>query len=313
MKKFIALFAAVMMVTMGASMVAATTPNFNQNQDTDAFVDNTPPVILSGYIEVINQDGVLVWSNNPDTPVGIRATTNGGTYIWESEKLVVYVLIHDDNGESDLWQHTAQAWLSPINALITDLAIDHFTNDEQTEALFKGEKFMPSAVIWQCTHDIYITDVDKYGACATNDGLVIFEPLYINPEMSSTFYDTAGVFDFVMWSWLHAGDVNIPADGNTYIEHVYAVCDDVPVTVDFTLKIHGTDMEGGIGVSHVIPVENIEYSMDDGQTWVTLTNGEVNIGDYVTCTPIGFDFRITVPYIEMGNYAGEVGFAIFAL
>lgn len=318
MKKLVTIFAAIMMIAMGSSIVTATSPQFNENQDMDAFVDNTIPHIVSGYIEVLNQDGICVWSNNPDNPINTRATTNGGTYIWESEKLVVYAVIHDDNGASDLWQHTAQAWLSPNDAFISDMAIVQFLNADETEALFKGEKFIPDATIWQCTHDIYITDVDKYGACADNDGLEIFYPLFINPEMSSTFVGSDGL-DFVLWSYLLAGDIEIPADGNVYIEHVYAECWDylsqgyVAVTVDFILKIHGTDLEGGVGVSHVIPCENVDYSMDGGVTWASLTNGEVELGAYVTCQDILFDFRITVPYIEMGNYAGEVGFSIFAL
>lgn len=312
MKKFVALFAAVMMITVGASMVAATTPEFNENQDMDAFVDNTQPVILGGWIVILNQDGVTVY-NSSDPTTCIRSNS----YVWESEKLVVYVIIHDDNGESDLWQHTAQAWLSPEGILITDLAIAYFTNSEETTAVFKGEKLIPDPLTWQCTHDIYITDVDKYGACATNDGLEIFYPLYINPEMSSTFEGSDGL-DFILWSYLLAGGKDVPADGNTYIDHVLAQCfnsssggyDDV--LVDYLLKIHGTDLEGGIGVSHVIPCENVEYSFDGGP-WTSLTNGEVELGTSVTCTPHLFDFQITVPYIEMGNYAGEVGFGIKAI
>ena len=315
MKKFVALIAAIMMVVMGTSFVTATTPEFNENQDADATVWNTPPYIVDGWIEILDQEANLVWSQL-DPAEGPR----GDSYIWESEKLVVYVIIHDDNGESDLWQHTAQAWLSPEDALITDLAIVEFTNTEGTEALFKGEKFMPSPAIWQCMHDVYITDVDKYGYTATNSGLEIFWTLYINPMMTSTF-----IPESILWDQLFAGAVRVPACTNPHIEHVYAACIDpdtgqeIHVNVNYLLKIHGTDMEGGIGVSHVIPCENIEYQAwkADG-TWIVedltpLTNGEVELGEFIACEDIFFNFFLTVPYVEPGDYHGEVGFCIEAL
>ena len=314
MRKIGAFIATMLMITVGMTFVTATTPEFNENHDLDTYVDNTPPVIIEGWIEILNQSGELVWSSIDSS------LPRADSYIWESEKLIVYAKIHDDNGESDLWQHTVQAWLSPEDAFITDLAIDHFVDGTNNcEAVFKGEKFIPGPDVWQCLHDIYITDTDKYGACADNDELVIFDHLYINPMMSSTFENADGD-DFVKWSLLHAGDEDIPADGNPYTEHVYAKCIDpdtgqaVPVTVNYELWIHGTDLEGGIGVAHVIPCENVEYSMDGGLTWISLTNGEVFLGEYLASQDIIFDFRITVPLnIEMGNYAGEVGFGIKAL
>jgi hypothetical protein len=306
MKKIVAFIAAIMMIAMGSSIAYAATPIFDQNQDMDATIFNTPPYIIGGYIEILNQDGIPVWTSDP-VASGFTPT-RADSYSWESEKLIVYCWIHDDNGESDLWQHTAEAWLSPIGAFISDLAIVEFTHPDGTEALFKGEKLIPGPDIWHCEHDVYITDVDKYGASATNEPFEIFFPLFINPLMSSTF-----VPEFVAWGSLLAGDVNILADSNTHIEHVYAECDGVPVTVNFELKIHGTDLEGGIGTSHVIPCENVEYSQDGGITWVALTNGEVSLGEYVTSQDIPFDFRISVPWIEPGDYYGEVGFGIFAL
>lgn len=308
MKKFVALFAAVMMITVGSSLVAATTPEFNQNQDADATVWNTPPYIIGGYIEILNQDGVLVWSQLDPTN-----STRADSYIWESEKLVVYAWIHDDNGESDLWQHTAEAWLSPDDAFITDLAIVNFTNMNKTEALFKGEKLMPGPEIWYCTHDVYITDVDKYGYTATNDGLEIFYPLYINPAMSSTFKSEQPPYlDTIVWSQVFAGDKQKEADNNPYIEHVLAECAGIPVTINYILGIHGTDLEGGVGTSHVIPVGNVHYRMRGGSK-ENLTNGEVELGQFITCEDILFEFYVDVPWIEPGDYYGQVGFVIKAL
>lgn len=298
MKKILVILTAM---TMIATIGTATTPEFNQNQDADATVVNTPPWIVDGWIVILNQEGVEVW-NQTDPGNSSRADS----YIWESEKLVVYAIIHDDNGESDLWQHTVKAYLSPADNFVTDLALVYFTNDNKTEALFKGEKLIPGPDIWQCDHDVYIEDTDKYGATATNSPYTIFYPLYINPEMSSTFTP-----DRIKWTDLHAGDKDVPADTNTHIEHVYAQCNDIPVYVNYELWIHGTDLEGGIGTSHVIPCENVEYSYLNGP-WTSLTNGEVYLGEHVSCENISFDFRITVPWIEPGDYFGEVGFGIKA-
>ena len=279
----------------------ATTPEFDQNQDAEASVDNTPPEIVSGYIQIMNQKGALVWDQRD--PAG---SARKDSYCFESEKLVIYAIIHDDNGRSDLLQHTARAWLSPIDALITNLAIVEFTNVEGTEALFRGKAFVKSAAVWQCLHDVYITDIDKYGSIAIKNGLVIYDCLKINPEVTSTF-DPA----IVRWSGLKAGDVQKPADTNVHNEHVYAECDGVEVHLNYNLAIAGTDLEGSWGVSHLIPVENVEFSCSAaGITKRKLSDAHEDVGVFQSCDDIGFNFFVTVPTVEPGDYYGEVNLEI---
>jgi len=298
--KLVAVALALLLVLVFAVPALATTPEFDQNQDAEASVDNTCPTIESGYIQILDQMGRLVWDQTADPADNIRKDS----YCFESEKIIVYAMICDDNGESDLWQHTAQAWLSPIDALITELAIVEFTSP--TCALFKGEAFIPSSSVWKCHHDVYITDIDKYGCTATNNRLVIYDCLKINPDVTSTFIEP-----IVRWSGLRAGDVQVPARTNTHLEHVYAECDGVEVHLNYNLAIAATDLEGSVGVSHVIPVSNVEYSSSAaGIVKRALTNGHVDVGVFQSCDDIDFDFFVTVPTVEPGDYHGEVNLEI---
>ena len=300
--KLMAVALALLLVLVFAIPVMATTPEFDQNQDAEASVDNTCPVILDGYIQILSQTAVLMWDQTADPADNIRKDS----YVFESEKIIVYANIHDDNGESDLWQHTAQAWLSPIDALITELAIVEFTNAEGTEALFKGEAFIPSSAVWKCHHDVYITDIDKYGCTATNNRLVIYDCLKINPDVTSTFIEP-----IVRWHGLRAGDVQMAAVTNTHLEHVYAECDGTEVHLNYDLAVAATDLEGSVGVSHVIPVGNVEFSSSAaGISKRALTNGHVYVGTFQSCDDIDFDFFVTVPTVEPGDYHGEVNLEI---
>ena len=302
---------AILISMMVTGIVTATTPEFNQNQDMTANVCNIPPVIIDGWLVILNQEGDEMWNQTllGDGCDNIRQDA----YCWESEKLVIWAIIEDENGESDLWEHEAQAYLFPDDMYVTNLAIRRFINADNTQALFKGECFVPDPTVWQCKHKLYITDVDKYGDPAINSPFDVYDELFINPEMSASFSPE----DTVTWSALSPGDMDVMADYDPYIEHVYAQCwyDDqcVPVTVNYELRIHGTDLEGQGGISHVIPCENVEWKYDC-LGWNIMTNGEVFIGQFITCVDLPFHFRIDVPSnIETGSYAGEIGFAIKAL
>jgi hypothetical protein len=295
---------ALLLVLVFAIPAMATTPEFDQNQDAEASVDNTCPTIESGYIQILDQMGALVWDQT-DPDGSIRKDS----YCFESEKLIVYAIICDDNGESDLWQHTAQAWLSPIDALISELAIVEFLSP--TCALFKGEAFIPASGIWKCHHDVYITDIDKYGCTALNNRLEIYDCLKINPDVTSTFDPP-----IVRWHGLRAGDIQKEAVTNVHLEHVYAECVDPdgtvwPVHLNYNLAIAGTDLEGSVGVSHVIPVGNVEFtSTKAGITKRPLSNGHVDVGVFQSCEDIDFEFFVTVPTVEPGDYHGEVNLEI---
>ena len=315
MKKILTLFIATILVTIGTVAVTATTPEFNQDQPLTTTVHNTPPEIIDGWIEILDQTGVLVWTSQDADGDGVPdGGPRGDPYLWESEKIVVYAIIYDINGESDLWQHTAQAFLSPEDIFVSELAIDYFI-DPMT-AVFKGEKFIPAPDIWQCLHDVYVTDTDKYGATSIPREYIVIDEIWINPYMTSTFTPAE-----VFWPMLYSCDQDVLADTNPHIEHVYAYClqgsTEVPVTVHYELKIHGTDLEGSVHTSHVIPCENVWYTatFPDGNTLTDfLTNGEKYVGEFISCQEIFFDFELDVPCpIEPGDYHGEVNLAIKAI
>jgi hypothetical protein len=333
---------ALVMVLVSSVALAGKPPQFNEIYPTDVSVENTPPVMLNGGIAIIDNDGYVVWENVPDEckncaecwpfPAG---EPRSNSYIWESEKLVVYAIIHDDNGISDLKQHTAQAWLSytdaegnyePAYRFLTDMELCQCTlNENQTEGCFMGEVLIPSPDMMRCHYDVTITDTDKYGATGlcNETGLpwnVVHDCLFINPmvtsQLSYTDPDTGERVpaSAIMWMVppLVAGETR-EADQSPFDMHIEARCNDLTVTVPYELRVRGTNLEGGIGNAESIPVENMEYSLDSGTTWVPMSNAEQFLGQYESCQYVEIHLKITVPWIEQADYTGEIGFDIKVL
>lgn len=289
---------------------------WDETQDSAATVSNTAPIIGEGWVEIWDDVGELAYTTDPTAPVqGYR----DDPYIWESEKIKAFVWIHDDNGLSDLLQHTCQAWWSPENAFITDMQLDRDTvNPDETEGIYHGEYIVPGPGILQCAHDVYVTDTDKYGATGrTVDGDikgVVADLVFLNPFMSSTFEPTP-----INWLDLHAGDMDVAADTNTHNLHVAAMCTDsdgnpIPVAVRYELEIKGTDLEGGVSNAETIPCENVKVdSARCGLNHLALTNADVLIAtDLYACEDVDFDFYLDVPWIEPADYHGQVDFDIRA-
>lgn len=327
---------ALVMALVSSVALAGKPPQFNEIYPTDVSVENTPPVMLHGGIAIIDNEGYVVWENVPDVcknctcwPYPIREEMRVGSYIWESEKLVVYVVIHDDNGISDLKQHTVQAWLStpdvPKWRMITDMELCQCTlNENQTEGCFMGEVLIPSPDVLSCHYDITITDSDKYDATgATVDGVpydVIYDCLFINPMVTSqlTNQTTGAPVATITWGLvpvdpLVAGETR-EADKSPFDMHVEAKCDDEIIEgIAYNLSVRGTNLEGGIGNAESIPVGCIEYSLDCGETWVPLSNAEQLLGTYESCDYVKIHLRITVPNVEPADYHGQIGFDIKVL
>jgi hypothetical protein len=341
MKKILLAFSvAVMLVAVGS--VSATLPEFNENQDINTTVNNSRPRFIYGWVVILDQLNVFRWTNFDEAALMAAVADMEDTldmdlelddligcitypdnvrcdpYCFESESLWVYAIIVDLNGASDLWQHTMKAWLSPTGIFLKDMALTEdfpcgpFVNPTDTVGIFKGEKFVEAPEVWQCLHDVYIEDLDKYDQTSIPEEFVVLDQIWINPWMGSTFTPSSVEFDAVI-----SCGPEVEATSNPHIEHVYAFCDDLEVTVDYKLKIHGTDMEGAIHTSHVIPCENVRYVMTrpDGSTYEGwLSCDEVVLGDFQACQDIYFDFFLEPPCpIEPGDYHGEVGFAIEAI
>jgi hypothetical protein len=345
MKKIIVLLTVLSMITVGLS-VSATTPMFNENQPSQATIENVVPEVKCGWIEILDQQGCKVYDSRdcgPDYEFPRR-----DPYIWESEKIVVWAIICDKNGRSDLHQHTVEAKFSQPDVLIdmTPMGLDHFLPDDpDTEidenelcGVFKGEYLIPAFEVLHCGHDIAIECTDKFGGTAvpfpyhlTNcagDMLIV----YINPEMSSTFDPTTVIWQqFVTgvgWIGYPACTDEVPANDNPYVEHCYAKCydpyldEDVEVRVKYLLKIHGTDLEALGNNAGIIDCENIlwaHYYPDppdpcDIADAVELLNGEVDVGEFETCEDIFFCFWLNIPCgVEPGDFHGQIGLAIEVL
>jgi hypothetical protein len=255
-------------------------------------------------------------------------------YCFESESVWVYVIFADLSGPSDFWQHEMKAYWSPLGQELSEMALTEdfsacsphnqainwpFMNDEATVAIAKGEQFIGNAVAMQCMHDIFIEDYDKYGATSIPAEYTVIDPIYVNPYFGAEFTPPEVTFIDV----ISCGPEVQSRDQHCL--HVGSYCEDdtgqpVNVPVQYTLSIHGTDMEGTIGsdTMHVIPAENVRYEWEHESGTPSgadsLTCGEVLIGEFVTCECILFDFFLTPPCpIEPGDYHGEVGFGIAAV
>lgn len=338
----VAMVLALVMALVTPVALAGKPPQFNEIYPTDVSVENTPPVMLNGGIAIIDNAGNVVWDNVPDAcknctcwpfPAG---EPRSDSYIWESEKLVVYAIIHDDNGISDLKQHTAMAWLSftdannnyePMYRFVTDMELCQCTlNAEGTEGCFMGEYLIPTPDMLRCHYDVTITDSDKYGATGTCEetGLpwnVVHDCLFINPMVTSqlSYIEDPDNGERVPASailWMDpplvAGETR-EADQSPFSMHVEARCNDLTVTVPYQLSVRGTNLEGGIGNAESIPVECLEYSLDSGVNWLPMSNAEQLLGEYESCQYVDIHLKITVPWIEPANYSGQIGFDIKVL
>jgi hypothetical protein len=330
----VAMVLALVMALVTPVALAGKPPQFNEIYPTDVSVENTPPVMLHGGIAIVDNEGYVVWENVPDDcqececyPFPERDTMRVGSYIWESEKLVVYVWIHDDNGISDLKQHTVQAWLShggdPEWQKLTDMELCQCTlNDDQTEGCFMGEVLIPPPDVLRCHYDITITDTDKYKATGYTEGGdphdVVHDCLFINPMVTSELTEQATGDPIGTITWgatdpLRAGETR-EADKSPFDMHIEAKCnDEIIAGIAYDLSVRGTNLEGGIGNAESIPVDCLEYSLDCGDTWVPLSNAEQLLGTYLSCANVKIHLRITVPYVEMADYHGQIGFDIKVL
>ncbi len=315
-KTMAVLMAAIMVSAAIVPMAMAGKPaQFNEIHEGMATVHNSAPTILCGYFEILDNDGNIAYKTDQEGNKvdGYRQAA----YIWESEKLVVYAKIHDPNGISDFYQHTTEAWLSlpgsPTHYKLTDMEMYEYNAGDPKNATFRGEKLIPSPDILKCHYDITITDTDKYGISAENQPHEIFDCLFINPEMSSTFTP-----DIIRWLSLEANQDQVPADTNPHILHVDAECAGEKVNVSYELKVRGTDFEGGISNAQTIPCSNVEYNLTDCTgvqlfTKEPLTNPDKLLGEFKTCCNITTDWMMTTGAVEPGDYHGEVGFDIKAM
>lgn len=311
--KTIAILMAAIMVSAAIVPIAMAgkLPAFNQNQEAEATVMNSCPEILEGWVEIINNSGVVVYNTS--------ATTNirPDPHVWESEKLRIYVWIRDKNSIEDFAQHYCEAWLSPGPpwTKITDMqmypsVLSPTFRNESKETLFSGEWIVPNAITLSCDHDIVITDTDKYGCSAINQYEKIVDVVYFNPSVSSSFTPLV-----IKWGELEANDVQKPAHTNSHIEHVAAKCGDIPVKILYDLSIKGTDFEGGVSTSDSIPCENVKYNVTkEGVEIISkrpLTNADELVKkDVESCQNVYFNFFMDVPPISPGDYYGQIGLDI---
>lgn len=309
-KIFATMVAMLMILALIAPVISAGIPaKWDQTQQSMATVHNSAPEIGEGWVEIYDDYNVLAYTTQEGATQGYRSSP----YVWESERIRVYVSIHDDNGLSDLLQHTCIAWFGPtgLPMKITDMELDRDTvNANETEGIFHGEYIIPDAATLQCDHFIFITDTDKYGATAINEPHTIVDNIFINPEMTSTFIE-----EQIKWLDLMPGDEDVVADSNSHNLHVFAECSGVEIDANYALDIKGTDMEGGIHNAEAIPCENVKFSSSDCDIVMqSMTKDIARIANSLeTCEDIDFDFFITVPQVEPADYHGQVDFEITAM
>ncbi len=298
MKKFLGIIITIMMLLISVPFVSTNSfgISINTNVPSQANIIESPAEIVDAWIDIINMDGIKIWNSTEG------ADLRADSYINDGEKLVVNVIIHDDNGiYINPPSHVIHANLSPDDTSLGILDFKYYIGEGQTTAFFNLTYIIPDPEVLQCRHDVYIYVND-------GDHHEIWDPLYINPYVMSTF--TPGS---VVWSELYAGTTDKEADGNPYEHNVSAYCEvlgapDEYVDVDYQISINGSNMTQA-GVPDIIPRENIRYDM--GGSSYPLPETPTLLGHFIANTPLTFNFTIDIPnIIQAGSYTGEINYIV---
>jgi len=268
-------------------------------------IGDSEPTIISSNVVIKDQFDNTLWD--------LSQTQNprSDSYIMNTEKINVSVIIEDLDGEPEPASYNLNAIVVDDNTEYEEyyfnLQFSHYTNSpENTQALYHGEITIDHG---QCQHTIYLYDSDFFPY------EVIFNPLYINPYMTSSLEPSS-----INWTDLSLGDQNILSDNNPFFYTVKGMCFDtgqnqIPVDVDYDLGISGTDMTHTTNQQYNIPASNIEYSMSSGSyVSLQLYPEDDYIGQYVSYSSIEFNFRISIPIdIPKGEYTGDIYFDFTAV
>ena len=299
MKKYIGIFLIIMMLIVTSISIG------DDTYTSEAVIEDYYPTViyLDSYIAILNETNVDIW-NQTNYP---NDNDRSDSYIWGGETLFVNVTVRDDNGASELEGHNVEVFLLPELEPIGSLSFVDFKNIEKTIAYFTGT-FSSEFASLQCKHNVSVRISSDFGP------FWIYDPLYINPEMSATFSEAN-----INWSHLHVGDMDVEAFNNPYEYNITARCWIVyqeawyDVSVDTEVSINATDMALLGNPSIVIPLNHIRYSVDgspDHTPYTPFSLTPVKIGEFVANTPIEFNFTIDVPFIDPGIYRGDINYFV---